>query len=85
MKLYLFMLPSPTVFNCNSFLYSNSGIEDMFELRSRLTELHTELVIMQLLCTYGIEKNVGFLHTNKNNAQFQTNVLTAMVNAKINT
>lgn len=53
-------------------------------LRSRLTELHIELVTMQLLRTYGCEKNITFLHTNKLNKEFQKNVFTIMVNSRIN-
>lgn len=66
------------------FFCSNSDFEEVFNLHSQLTELQLELDIMQLLQSYGIEKSVGHLHENKNNAQFQKDTLTAMVSAKIN-
>lgn len=78
-KISVFLYYKRFVFFC-----SNSDFEEVFNLQSQLTELQLELDIMQLLQSYGIEKAVGSLHENKNNAQFQKDTLTAMVNTKIN-
>lgn len=63
--------------------YSNIDYEELFVLNSRVNELQYELEILQLLQNYGIEKDVQTLHTNKANVQFQKNILTEMVHAKV--
>lgn len=62
---------------------SNIDYEELFVLNSRVNELQYELEILMLLRNYRIEKDVQTLHSNKTNVQFQKNVLSEMVHAKV--